>query len=218
MQFPGYTVDESELTDIHSIWKRDHIFFWVGTQGQWIRKINYTENDNSVIQEWVANPGIMVSDIFTSYDNITQGTEPHLTNNQQEKTVTWVWDNDMNANRSQQIQDGKVLENVLNEHTFRFPFSQTVTSNTANIACLLIDCESCDIDSWNSTLYSMFSGEDYTLTIPKKSDDCYVVSLFSDQLTTDGKTLEKGKFYKMSSEDISVAPGSVDNRILQVWT
>jgi hypothetical protein len=220
MQFPGFPVDEQKQQNIQSLLKKDHLFFWTGTKGEWDRKLYYTNADQAVITEWLNDPMISANITHTAYDNITHTIPPDLQLMDSENAIKWTWTNDMTVNRSVQIETYQdynfQLPDVLNKYVFRLPYSQTVTSSDANIACFRINCETCDIDKWDSILYTSFAGETHEHTIEKHSDECYVVSLFDDTQTHQGEILNKGVFHKMT-QALTTLPTNKDNRILEFW-
>lgn len=193
---PGAEMSFTGLDAPEPLWTPGSIKVWAGTFGKWERRITIGDDDvlqackNDINNLFPAQAFSTVDPLFNNLDTVTYD----------DNEAVWMW----------QPTDSiyPAMEGVLNDHVSKYPFVQTVTE-IANIACLIAHPDY----TWNSSMIST-NIEEFIIT--KKSPECWVVSLFGDQVTTSGKVLERGKFYKLT-QDITLQKTVEHDRVVSLW-
>lgn len=193
---PGATMSFTGTSAPEPLWTPGSVKVWAGTHGTWERRITIGDADmlqackNDVNNLFPPEAFSSVDPLFNDLDSVVY----------EEDEAVWRW--------SPAAQIYPEQERVLNDHVSKYPFSQTVVE-TANLACLIAHPDY----TWGSSLTST---EIENFIITKRTDNCWVVSLFDNMETTDGRILDKGIFFKLT-QDVSLKKTASPNRLVCLW-
>lgn len=190
---------------VNGIWKPGTVKLWISSYGTWERVAVFPESDQSIIEECEADPSLLFPDeAFTPLDHVLNDVDS-LAIDYAANEIKWQWE-------SSKVVHPEITD-VLNNHVMKYPFSQTVTQE-ADIACLVVNAEPHEAGAlWGS---SVVSTEVEDVQVINRGSECWMVSLFEDMQTTDGTTIERGKFYKLTA-DVNLSKTANANRLVCLW-
>jgi hypothetical protein len=198
MQFAG----ASGSGFVNGIWKPGTVKAWFGTEGTWSRKFTYPESDQPLMEECEQDLSqLFPAEAFCTLDHIYNDlTSVEFDYDANE--VKWDW------NPNQVLSPA--VDGVLNNHVLKYPFVQT-TKKPADIACLIVNADPQELHTiWSSAAVST---EVESVTVQAAAHDVWFVSLFTDMQTTEGKAIERGKFYRIT-KTIELQPTTERNLLV----
>lgn len=212
--FPGYE-NASE-----GLFPKLNLYGWISTRGKCLEEFFYSEEDSELAQNIYDIYALEMYPFTSEYMFRSVDT---LTRKKENNTISAESGGDLTVNRTQKklyYSSINYTTSALERYVMPFPSKKTFLQENTNIACLNVNCPFEEIDSWFGNVITVFSDNDVpeTYEINKMSDECYFISAFDDTESTTGIPIERGKIYKLSSQNsIELLRTNTDNRILHFW-
>lgn len=201
----AFAGDNTNSNKLNGIWSPGTVRLWLSTKGKWERKIVFPETDEQLIRSLENDINkFFPSEAFTSLDKLFNDKDS-IVFDYQNNEVRWDWYPGKSVD--------EFLFNSLNTHVFKYPFKQKVVEES-DFACLMINANPEDVGTqWDC---GVISTDIKDVAVEKEGNECWFVSCFEDMETNTGKAIKTGKFYKMSSDLITLNKTENHNRILKI--